>query len=239
MTHKFSKSTHTCHDTLPALINVTISIGHKNIGPVNINWNKGHTCIIGPNGAGKSTLLRYLNVEIPNNLGAYYGETYRSFLSQQNIIHWALRVQDVLNISHKTSHEHMHKIIDQMQIRPWLSMRTDHLSDGQRLKVRLARTFISDAHWYLLDEPTASLDPPEETRIFRYLHQHAQSKPIVTITHALHCAINHSDNIIGIDAQGCVTSCAPDHPNLAHWLSELYQQPVCVFSQQNQRYISW
>ncbi|BCN28834.1 ABC transporter ATP-binding protein [Anaeromicropila herbilytica] len=57
------------------------------------------------------------------------------------------------------------------------------LSRGQWQKVALGRAFIRDADVYILDEPTAALDPISENEIFQILKQKTKDKISILITH--------------------------------------------------------
>lgn len=59
----------------------------------------------------------------------------------------------------------------------------DTLSGGERQRLGLARAFLHDAPFLLLDEPTSNLDSLNEAVILRALHQERQGKTIVLVSH--------------------------------------------------------
>lgn len=59
----------------------------------------------------------------------------------------------------------------------------DTLSGGERQRLGLARAFLHDAPFLLLDEPTSNLDSLNEAVILRSLHQARQGKTIVLVSH--------------------------------------------------------
>ncbi len=59
------------------------------------------------------------------------------------------------------------------------------LSGGEWQRVALARTLWKDSDIYILDEPTASLDPLEEIRIFKAYNEALKDKTVIYITHRL------------------------------------------------------
>ena len=62
----------------------------------------------------------------------------------------------------------------------------DNLSGGQRQKVALARTFARNGSIYLLDEPTAGLDPDTERLFAQRLKEGLPQATLLMITHSPH-----------------------------------------------------
>ena len=59
----------------------------------------------------------------------------------------------------------------------------DTLSGGERQRLGLARAFLHDAPFLLLDEPTSNLDSLNEAVILRSLHRERQGKTVVLVSH--------------------------------------------------------
>ena len=59
----------------------------------------------------------------------------------------------------------------------------DTLSGGERQRLGLARAFLHDAPFLLLDEPTSNLDSLNEAVILRSLHQQREGKTVVLVSH--------------------------------------------------------
>lgn len=59
------------------------------------------------------------------------------------------------------------------------------LSGGQWQRVAIARGFYRDHHTIILDEPTAAIDPYEETRIYNQFAEMSKDKSAVIVTHRL------------------------------------------------------
>ena len=57
------------------------------------------------------------------------------------------------------------------------------LSSGQRQRIGLARIFLRDAEFLLLDEPTSNLDALNEGVILKALQQHCRNKTVVLVSH--------------------------------------------------------
>ncbi len=59
----------------------------------------------------------------------------------------------------------------------------DTLSGGERQRLGLARSFLHDAPFMLLDEPTSNLDSLNEAVILKSLHQECADKTVVLVSH--------------------------------------------------------
>lgn len=59
----------------------------------------------------------------------------------------------------------------------------DTLSGGERQRLGLARAFLHDAPFLLLDEPTSNLDSLNEAVILRALHEGCREKTVVLVSH--------------------------------------------------------
>jgi len=76
------------------------------------------------------------------------------------------------------------------------------LSGGQARRVALARAFARDSSLVLLDEPTAGLDSENERLITASLHQLAQGRTMIMLTHRL--ATARAADRIAVMAEGMV-----------------------------------
>jgi len=72
------------------------------------------------------------------------------------------------------------------------------LSGGQWQLVGLARAYFKDSEYMVLDEPSASLDPISEDRIFEQLYRLSDKKSSITISHRL-SNTTLTDKILVID----------------------------------------
>lgn len=59
----------------------------------------------------------------------------------------------------------------------------DNLSGGERQRLGLARAFLRDAPFMLLDEPTSNLDSLNEALILKALHRQHEDKTVVLVSH--------------------------------------------------------
>ena len=135
------------------------------------------TGLLGPNGAGKSTTLRMMyglltpdrgtvevdgfdpsrqTVEARRCLGALpdaYG-LYPRLTARENIAYFA-RLQGMSGQRLNKRIDELNELLDMGEI---LSRRVDGFSQGQRMKVSIARAIVHDPKNVILDEPTNGLD---------------------------------------------------------------------------------
>ena len=135
------------------------------------------TALLGPNGAGKSTTLRILSTVaapdsgtaevaginildepmavrqqigvLPHNSGLYARLT-----AIENIRYYG-RLQ---NIPRTDLEKRIEALVEQLEMADFCNRRTEGFSQGQKIKVALARALVHDPQHVLLDEPTNGLD---------------------------------------------------------------------------------
>ena len=59
----------------------------------------------------------------------------------------------------------------------------DTLSGGEKQRIGLARAFLHDAPFLLLDEPTSSLDSLNEATVLKSLYEYRKDKTILLVSH--------------------------------------------------------
>lgn len=70
------------------------------------------------------------------------------------------------------------------------------LSGGQAQRIAIARAFLKDASFLLLDEPTSHLDPATEKDILESLRKLAQGRTVVLCTHSAEARQFHGRHLI-------------------------------------------
>lgn len=68
-------------------------------------------------------------------------------------------------------------------------------SVGQRQKLALARVFYRDPQVWVLDEPTSSIDPEAEEKIFEKLEQLPKDRTVFLVSHRF-STVRHADRIL-------------------------------------------
>lgn len=96
------------------------------------------------------------------------------------------------------------------------------LSGGQAQRLALARAFLKDAPFLILDEATANLDPETEARLLQAMARLRQGRTVLLVAHRLN-TIYTADNIIVL-AGGRVAQTGPHAELLAQ--DGLYRQLV-------------
>jgi ATP-binding cassette subfamily C protein CydCD len=79
------------------------------------------------------------------------------------------------------------------------------LSGGQAQRLALARAFLKDASFLILDEPTSSLDPENEALLEEAVHRLTRGRTVLTIAHRLN-TVSRADRIFVLDAGRLVES---------------------------------
>ncbi|EQD41877.1 ABC transporter ATP-binding protein [mine drainage metagenome] len=128
--------------------------------------------VLGPNGAGKTTLFRTIagilnpysgSVEIDGvDINRHEARTRLQYLSHIDGIPDALRVEDALRFYatvEGATAEDIEAVIGKLGIQELRKRFFSELSQGQKKRVSIARVFLQERNIYLLDEPTANLDP--------------------------------------------------------------------------------
>jgi len=73
------------------------------------------------------------------------------------------------------------------------------LSGGQAQRLALARAFLKDASILIMDEPTSSLDPENETLLEESAHRLMQGRTVITIAHRLN-TVFQADKIVVLES---------------------------------------
>jgi len=191
--------------------------GSRALDNINITIKDGETvAIVGENGSGKSTLVRLLTgLYIPDN-GSVSG--YASSFSQTSAVFQKYRcyqmtlgeniavsqiereyseheldaVCDMAGVSVDTDKEFTANGYDTMLSREFDG--TD-LSGGQWQRVAIARGLYRTHRFIVLDEPTAAIDPFEETKIYNRFAEISKNKTAIIVTHRLG-SVRLADRII-------------------------------------------
>jgi Cu-processing system ATP-binding protein len=120
--------------------------------------------LLGPNGSGKSTLIKsLLGLVLPDNPEAISVDGHPYPLSRQTLVRRCgympqipefpdnLRVRELVSL--------LEEIDADLGIDAFSDKKCGELSQGMRQKVNILQALMYDRDLYILDEPTASLDP--------------------------------------------------------------------------------
>jgi ATP-binding cassette subfamily B protein len=168
--------------------------------------------IVGVNGSGKTTLAKIMT--------GLYSPCFGTIISNctpvvlfQDFNRYPVTLKENITLSETHISEDKKKIAD-IEEKSGLKKRInkmkhgdntelttlkeegEELSGGEWQRVALARILYSDADIYILDEPTANLDPIEEIRIFEAYNELLKDKTVIYITHRLGFVKNVDEVIV-------------------------------------------
>ena len=141
-----------------------------------ITSEKKITIIAGNNGSGKSTLLKILHGIIQHTSGTInWGEIpvhevrkMQSMVFQNPILLNRTTFENIMYVAKRKNietNESVDKIIKQLNLESIINIESKYLSGGEKQKVAIAMSIISNPKIIFLDEPTSQLDPVYKNEI--------------------------------------------------------------------------
>ncbi len=197
------------------------------ISNVSMKFESGEiVAIVGENGAGKSTLINLISgIYLPNKGGVYFNDQDTKSLDPkslmknissifQNFQRYKMTLQDNIIIS-DTSTTVIHQCVENslkeadlnvpskvfpQGMNTMLSRDFDgvDLSGGYWQRVAIARGFYKQHNMILLDEPTAAIDPIEESKLYMKFIEFSRGKTSFIVTHRL-ALTKMADKIVVMD----------------------------------------
>lgn len=182
---------------------------------INLTINSGETiAIVGENGAGKTTLVKLLTGLYKPTVGTVkidghdtYDINYQSLFKKvsgvfQKYQRYALSLREnvaIANFNEESNQAKIERLLDENNVDrdnkaifpngldTMLSRDFDgvDLSGGQWQRVAIARGFYRDSNMIVLDEPTAAIDPLEESAIYNKFIEVTKDKTAIVVTHRL------------------------------------------------------
>lgn len=174
------------------------------------------TGLLGPNGAGKTTTLRILSTilkadkglatvdgldcardatEVRRKLGVVTAGSglYPRLTAREHIDYYGR----LHGMSERTLRERGERIAEELQMRDIIDRRVAGFSQGEKLKVTIARALVHDPKNVLLDEPTNGLDVIA-TRAMRGIIRgfKSQGRCVVVSTHVMQEVAALCDRIV-------------------------------------------
>ena len=189
-------------------------VEHKAIDNISLTIRNGETiAIVGENGSGKTTLVRLIvGLYLPDEGDILYGEAdtktvsasslfknisavFQNYQRYQMTLRENIGISDVNDIASDAALDNIcvQAGIDKTDENfaygydTMLSREFDgaDLSGGQWQRVAIARSFFRSHQLIVLDEPTAAIDPIEETKIYTRFAEISKSKTAIIVTHRL------------------------------------------------------
>jgi molybdate transport system ATP-binding protein len=200
---------------------------------VHFRAKPGFTILFGASGAGKTTVLDCI-VGLGNpeegriSIG---GEDLFDSEHELNVPAWKRRIgyviQDLALFPHLTAEENVEyglralpaperrarssEILTAFRIEHLRARRPAQISGGERQRVALARTLVTEPRALLLDEPLAALDRPTRSRLLDDLREwnRAHRVPILYVTHSSEEVFALGEQVIVLEAGRIVAQGSP------------------------------
>ncbi|OGQ08059.1 MAG: heme ABC exporter, ATP-binding protein CcmA [Deltaproteobacteria bacterium RIFCSPLOWO2_12_FULL_40_28] len=161
----------------------------------NLSWeilNGSLLVLKGSNGIGKSTLLKLIAGLLKPSDGFVSFDSYQpklAYYSGLPGLYLDLTALDNLNYFSSLENkapEYLKQIITDFNLGAFFERPIRHLSQGEKARCALASLFLSDADFFILDEPLNTLDVSFRKKFIGYLQEQvSQQKTILMTTHSL------------------------------------------------------
>ncbi|HWF50936.1 MAG TPA: ABC transporter ATP-binding protein [Solirubrobacteraceae bacterium] len=131
--------------------------------------------VIGPNGAGKTTLLSILaGIQTPSGGEVSTGAGKVGWVPQQPAIYSKLSVTENLRLFARLEKVRdpdaaVEKMLELTELRDRAGDEVGSLSGGNQQRVNVAVGLLCEPAALLLDEPSASLDPRQRERLWKFI----------------------------------------------------------------------
>ena len=191
----------------PVLVNVSFEMRANSLN-----------ALVGESGCGKSTIAALLTGKLRSYSGdVLFGNTSLSDISDQNLL------QNVTYIGHQAhlfmgsvrsnlamgnpeaTEEQLWHALEQVNLAEFVKSlggldapvaeKGSNLSGGQRQRLALARALLHNSQMYIFDEATSNIDVESEDVIMQQVHQLAQTKMVLVISHRL-VNVKNADQIV-------------------------------------------
>jgi len=174
------------------------------------------TGLLGPNGAGKTTTLRMLYsllppdegeiridgmdptkdaMDIKRTLGVVPDSRglYSRLTTRENIAYYG----ELHGMSRQAIQERTDQLIQTLDMNDFIDRRTEGFSQGQRVKVAIARAMIHEPQTVLMDEPSNGLDVMSTRALREYIRSLKQAgHSVVLSTHIMQEVAALCDHIV-------------------------------------------
>lgn len=215
--------------------NLNVSFNHlKVLENLSFDVDEGDSLtIIGPNGSGKTVLLKALLGLVPYQGKIKWRENVKIgylpqvfFLDQTlpfTLWEFLMTKINVLKADPKELHETMELVRLPQNALPKL---LGQLSGGQLQRALVAFALIGNPDVLLLDEPTASIDPPSEEQIYETIHnlQDLKNLTIIIVSHDLSLVYRYATKVLCLNKQQICFG-TPEEALTTERLEELYGAP--------------
>lgn len=181
------------------------------------------TAILGANGSGKTTLLKTIcRILQPTNGSIQYCEQDLGKMNRQEVsriltmvpqnapVPFDYCVEEFLKMARyrkKKAPELVREALTAVDAQEFTKRPMQQLSQGERQRIYIARSLVTEAPIILLDEPTAHLDRRHRSQIWKLLHQLAkQGKTLLIANHDLENSRLYCDTALFLEKGTLVAS---------------------------------
>lgn len=161
--------------------------------------------LLGPNGAGKTTTLRVLAglltpasgtarvAGLELSVAPLEARRHLGFLTASTGLYERLTGREVLRTFGRLQRmdearldARIAELAQELELTAFLDKRCGALSSGQKQRISIARAVVHDPDVYVLDEPTATLDPVASREILELVRRaKARNKAVLFSTHRM------------------------------------------------------
>ncbi|MBI2506655.1 MAG: metal ABC transporter ATP-binding protein [Candidatus Colwellbacteria bacterium] len=189
--------------------------------------------IIGPNGSGKTVLLKTFLGLIPYHGKISWRKDIRIgylpqvlFLDQTLPLTLREFLKAKIDVT-KTSPAELGEALELVRLpKSALGKSLGKLSGGELQRALIAFALIGNPNVLLLDEPTASIDPPSEEQIYETIHnlQDVKNLTVIIVSHDLSLVYRYATKVLCLNKQQICFG-APEEVLTTERLQELYGAP--------------
>lgn len=187
--------------------NVTVKFDdHAVLENLSFELDEGdNLAVIGPNGSGKTVFLRALLGMVSYEGSIEWTPKVRVAYVPQKIEadrHLPLDLRDLLEAKaniYRLPKKEIHEVIESVGIdKKILHTSIGHLSGGQFQKALIALALLGNPKVVLFDEPTASLDQPQEEQIYELIHrlQDDYKITVILVSHDLSVVYRYATKVL-------------------------------------------
>ena len=199
--------------------------GVQLVGPISFALNtRQSTALVGPSGAGKTSLINAIlgfmpyegslkinGIELRDLDLASWRKTISWVGQNPLLLHGSIRDNVTLGkhdiadqvVQNALEQSFASEFVNEHGLDYMISDRSGGLSVGQSQRLALARAMIQDGQFWLLDEPTASLDTRSEQLVMKGINSNIESRTALLVTHQL-APLKSVDNILVMRDGGLV-----------------------------------
>ncbi|GAA2734811.1 ABC transporter ATP-binding protein [Streptomyces nogalater] len=162
--------------------------------------------VVGHNGAGKSTLLNIVSGLIRPTSGTVATDIGRGrvlWAPQRTMVDWSLTVRQNIELVARltgTPVAAVDRVLELLDLDKVRSRQAEYISGGQLQRVQIGRALVADAAVYVLDEPTAGLDPAAGELVMEHLRARAAAGSTVLVSsHDLDAVERTASDLVLLD----------------------------------------